>query len=133
VPAAAAGVARTIAWWRNEQPSLLGQVAEHLFCMRASQGAAERAWAALSRQVRAARQALPTDPLRRLPCGRGSPCTCAAHSLRRRPLRQAGQQAGFELLAVLRLAWDSFADGGSFVSVLPKQTASAAADDNPLS
>ena len=51
LPPAGADVARAIAWWRNEQPSLvLGQVAEHLFCMRASQGAAERAWAALSRQ-----------------------------------------------------------------------------------
>ena len=51
LPAADADILRAIAWWRSEQPSLvLGQVAEHLFCMRASQGAAERAWAALSRQ-----------------------------------------------------------------------------------
>jgi hypothetical protein len=51
LPAADADVSRSIAWWRSEQPSLaLGQLAEHLFCMRASQGAAECAWAALSRQ-----------------------------------------------------------------------------------
>ena len=59
LPPVDADVARAIAWWRSEQPSLvLGQVAEHLFCMRASQGAAERAWAALSRQCAPSRARL---------------------------------------------------------------------------
>jgi hypothetical protein len=67
LPPADCDVARAIAWWRNEQPSLvLGQVAEHLFSMRASQGAAERAWAALSRQCSPIRARLSSAKKRQL-------------------------------------------------------------------